>query len=88
MVRLTMGEKEMLSEDVLSLSQKLHGDFVVDLEATCNTLRELFQDVRLGNSECDKIQNLNKSVSELQRDTLTVCDEIKVMLRDAEIVSE
>lgn len=87
MVNFTEKEMKILTDEIIYLSKNLNNDVVFDLDSSCNNLRNLFQDVRFGYNTCEKIHSLNCQVHDLQNDTFDVCNKIKVLLSNAEVVS-
>lgn len=87
MTKFTEKEMGILTDEIIYLSRNLNNDVIFDLDSSCNNLKNLFQDVRFGYNTCEKIYSLNCQVHDLQNDTFDVCNKIKALLSDVEIVS-
>ncbi|HAB66869.1 MAG TPA: hypothetical protein DCE23_05835 [Firmicutes bacterium] len=88
MVRLTGLEKERLTSESYKLSQELTNIEVDKLNKVCNSFGELFQGINFGTNECEKINSINKKVSDLYDETNLVLNEIKILINESEVINE
>ncbi len=76
-------EIEKLTEEIINLSKLLTDDVTYELNASCQNLKSMINNLNIKIDFEENFNNLKKTMSEIQSDTIMALDNVK-----SELVSE
>lgn len=82
-MQFTIEEKEKIEKELLLISNELNNDMISDLYKSCNKMRNIFPNTFFGDPEYDSFQKLNNNAQNLHNDTVSLCNKIEEIVKNA-----
>lgn len=87
MSTITMIGKSEIEKQIAKINEIPINNEIDKIEGLNNSIKEAIQDIPVVDEVCAKIKETNKKAENFQKEIIAVCDKLKTIITESEIVS-